>query len=58
MRILKSHSAENSEKRDPLGFLTFVLLQNIEKDWKEDSLGLEFLAIENRFLSLNGNIIG
>ena len=26
-----SHSAENSEKRDPLGFLTFVLLQNIKK---------------------------
>ena len=27
----QSHSAENSEKRDPLGFLTFVLLQNIKK---------------------------
>ena len=35
----QSHSAENSEKKDPLGFLTFVLLQNIEKNWKEDSLG-------------------
>ena len=27
----QSHSAENSEKRDPLGFLTFVQLQNIKK---------------------------
>ena len=27
----QSQSAENSEKRDPLGFLTFVLLQNIKK---------------------------
>ena len=30
----QSHSAENSEKRDPLGFLTFVLLQNIKKKLK------------------------
>ena len=27
----QSHSAENSEKREPLGFLTFVPLQNIKK---------------------------
>ena len=27
----QSHSAENSEKRDTLGFSTFVLLQNIKK---------------------------
>ena len=26
-----SHSAENSEKRDPLGFLTSILLQNFKK---------------------------
>ena len=27
----QSHSAEKSERRDPLGFLTFVLLQNTKK---------------------------
>ena len=33
MRILKSHSAENSEKRGTFwDFLTFFLLQNIKKN--------------------------
>ena len=27
----QSHSAKNTGKRDPLGFLTFVLLQNIKE---------------------------
>ena len=39
MRIFKSHSAEKSERRDPLGFLTFVLLQNIKTNCREDPLG-------------------
>ena len=30
-KFQQSHSAEKSERRDPLGFLTFVLLQNTKK---------------------------
>ena len=35
----QSHRAEISEKRDPLGFLTFVLLQNIKKKLKGGLFG-------------------
>ena len=34
----QSHSAENSEERDPLGLSLFVLLESIKK-WREDPLG-------------------
>ena len=35
----QSHSADILKKGTLWDFLTFVLLQNIKKNWKEDSLG-------------------